>query len=295
MADEKQARAALADMQARLARGPYDALGIQAGAIGAVEARSAFLQLTKIYHPARFARMAPEVQRLANEVFLALRTAYETLARPNRAGVRQSQGLSAIPRSEASQSFRLNHTPPPPQLVKPNPANPAPGTGLGPATPPTRSSGPIAITPSRTMTPMPGRPTPAGGVPISGARARVTTPIHGVPSSGPRPAAPPAVAPPIAVAPSSGPRPVVEPELVAIHALLQKGFWEQARAALNALIARAPTATRYQALLAYAKGREAQLSRRLDEARVELDTALQLDPDLQIAKTALAELFTRRK
>nr|MBA3394869.1 hypothetical protein [Deltaproteobacteria bacterium] len=96
-------------------------------------------------------------------------------------------------------------------------------------------------------------------------------------------------------APATGTRPAGEPELVAIHELLQKGLWEQARAALNALIKRAPTATRYQAMLAYAKGREAQLSNRRDEARVELDTALQLDPDLQVAKTALAELFTRRK
>ncbi|MBA3397783.1 MAG: J domain-containing protein, partial [Deltaproteobacteria bacterium] len=163
MGDEKQARAALADMQARLARGPYDALGIQAGSVGATEARSAFLQLTKIYHPARFARMAPELQRLANEVFLDLRTAYETLARPSRGGVRQSSGLPAIPRADASQSFRVNHTPPP-QVLKPNATNPAPGAAPRPAAPATRPSGPIPITPSRTMTPTPGRATPPGGV-----------------------------------------------------------------------------------------------------------------------------------
>ena len=47
--------------------------------------------------------------------------------------------------------------------------------------------------------------------------------------------------------------------------------------------------------MAYARGREAQFDRRVDDARVELQDALELDPDLQPAKTALTELFTRRK
>lgn len=68
-----------------------------------------------------------------------------------------------------------------------------------------------------------------------------------------------------------------------------------ARMKLETLVARQPTVPRYQALIHYAKGREAQLARRIDEARVELMDALQLDPDLQLAKTALGELFTRRK
>ncbi|MBA3819765.1 MAG: hypothetical protein H0X17_12790, partial [Deltaproteobacteria bacterium] len=99
---------------------------------------------------------------------------------------------------------------------------------------------------------------------------------------------------------AAGPRPAVpaakpEPELVPIYEFLQRGQWQAARSGLEVLLAKSPASTKYRALVAYARGREAQLSRRLDEARVELDTALQLDPDLQIAKTALAELFTRRR
>ena len=56
-----------------------------------------------------------------------------------------------------------------------------------------------------------------------------------------------------------------------------------------------PDSTQIRALLSYATGRQAQVERRLDEARVELQRALQLDPDLTLAKTALAELFARRK
>src|SRR3954465_5565847 len=83
--DEARARAALADMQERLARGPNVALGLTASSTPE-DARAAFLQLTKQYHPVRFGRMASDIQKLANEVFLALRAAHDqvskTLRRP---------------------------------------------------------------------------------------------------------------------------------------------------------------------------------------------------------------------
>jgi hypothetical protein len=84
-------------------------------------------------------------------------------------------------------------------------------------------------------------------------------------------------------------------ELAPVIEMLQRQQWEPARAALNTLATRSPQSTKVRALQSYARGREAQLDRRIDEARVELDQALQLDPELQLAKTALAELFTRRK
>ena len=88
---------------------------------------------------------------------------------------------------------------------------------------------------------------------------------------------------------------VLDRELVPVYDLMQKGQWEQARSAITALSAKSPGAASYRALLSYTRGREAQLAGDRDVAGVELDTALQLDPDLQLAKTALAELFTRRK
>ena len=80
----------------------------------------------------------------------------------------------------------------------------------------------------------------------------------------------------------------------AVLDLLQRQQWDQARSALHQLSARDPHSKRVRALEAYARGREAQLDRRFDDARVELQDALELDPDLQVAKTALTELFTRR-
>ena len=77
--------------------------------------------------------------------------------------------------------------------------------------------------------------------------------------------------------------------------LLQRQQWDQARSVLTQLSARDPSSKRVRALVCYARGRQAQLERRLDDARVELQDALDLDPELQVAKAALTELFTRRK
>ncbi|HEX7838312.1 MAG TPA: J domain-containing protein, partial [Kofleriaceae bacterium] len=81
--DEAGARVALADMQDRLARDPIAALGITASSTPE-DARAAFLQLTKRYHPVRFGRMATDIQKLANEVFLALRAAHDAVAKALR-------------------------------------------------------------------------------------------------------------------------------------------------------------------------------------------------------------------
>jgi hypothetical protein len=85
------ARALLEQMKGRLDRGPFAALGIADGATPQA-ARTAFLELTKTYHPAKFAREAPEVVRQANEVFLSLRAAYDSIAQPRK----QSQAIPAM-------------------------------------------------------------------------------------------------------------------------------------------------------------------------------------------------------
>ena len=83
--------------------------------------------------------------------------------------------------------------------------------------------------------------------------------------------------------------------MASVLELVTKERWDEARAALHGLAAKAPSDTKIRALLAYTFGREAQLKGNPDEARVELMTALQLDPDLQLAKTAVGELFAKRK
>jgi hypothetical protein len=72
---------ALRELNAALERfrgEPRGALGVAASA-DAATARRAFMALAKVYHPARFARFAPATVKLSNEVFLAIRRAYETV------------------------------------------------------------------------------------------------------------------------------------------------------------------------------------------------------------------------
>lgn len=234
--DEARARSVLAEMQDRLARDPSAALGLASGA-GVDDIRAAFLALTKQFHPVRFGRMANDVQKMANEVFLALRAAHDQLAKSAR---RQS---GPIPTSRS--------------------AAPAPVAAAGTG---------------RTLQPIPARaPAPPPATPIGRTVLR--------PAAAPARPATPAAAKPAAPA-------ITE---AGVLELLARQQWSEARTALHQLQARDPASKKIRALMSYARGREAQLDRRLDDARVELHEALDQDPDLQVAKTALTELFTRRK
>jgi len=273
-------------MKRRLELGPHAALGIVEGANAQV-ARAAFLQLTKTYHPAKFAREAPEIVRQANEVFLALRAAYESVT----GGRRPSQPMGALAQPQPR---------PTPAQGVPVLQRPASGT------PPQREP----ATPARRTTPMRGIPSQPTD------RDRSLTPIRGVPIP-PSSATPPAPrAMPLGVSIKGAPKPPppsttakatpdatphielppgVEPgteeaelELAMYH--LRRKHWTDARKALHALAARNPKEKRYRALLSYARGREAQDGNRRDEARTEFARALQLDPDLQVAKAALAQV-----
>jgi len=269
--DEANARAELAAMQDRLARDPVSALGVTPGATPE-EVRSAFLELTKRYHPVRFGRMAVDIQQLSNEVFLALRGAHDTLAKIRR---RQTGPMPTA---------RPTTAPPANQRILP----PVPPRSTRPAG--TSDSGERPAIGAPPITPSMGQPiTPSGG--------SKTVPRPAAPQPAPRPAqgavgpVRPTVAPPITpVAPSAAPR-----EEAAVLDFLSRQQWDQARTALHQLAARDPTSKRLRALTSYARGRQAQVEGRVDDARVELHDALDLDPDLQLAKTALTELFTRRK
>jgi len=271
--DEVSARSVLAEMQERLASDPMTALGITPSA-SAEDARMAFLQLTKQYHPVRFGRMAADIQKLSNEVFLALRAAHDAIAKNlrHRSGplptVRPAG--SAAPSASAPslpaappQPGRIVQ-PPPPKLARPTAAS---DTGERPVAQAPAPPAPAPATPAlASAKPAPARPS---GPPPA---ARGATPLR-APGSVP-----------------ASPR-----DEAAVLDLLARQQWDQARSALHQLSARDPSSKKIRALMCYARGREAQLSGLVDDARVELQDALDLDPELQLAKTALTELFTRRK
>lgn len=285
--DEASARSVLAAMQARLARDPVAALGLVANAT-VDDVRAAFLQLTKQYHPVRFGRMALDIQRLSNEVFLALRAAHDALAKAMRRQsgpiptLRGPSALGSQAQPPMSSPPPSHGAPPPARLPQPSPQRPVrpPGSSESGERPP--------VAPPRTMTPALGVKVPA---------PRAMTPALGVKIPATRPSgSQPVSRPPLPVRQTGG-FPVVGPaaDEATVLELLQRQQWDQARSALHQLAARDPASKRIRALMSYARGREAQLDRRVDDARVELQDALELDPELQLAKTALTELFTRRK
>jgi len=275
-------------------------LGLEEAGATVETVRAAFLALTKQFHPARFGRMSAPIQRLSNEVFLGIKGAHDQLMKslgsPPRGSTMQSSGGMPVLTAEGTNRTQSRLGSPPPRAASP------------PATAQTRPTTPNPAIP-RTLTPTkpglaippatrPGTPPPRPGTP---PQQRPTTP-QSERSSTQR--IPPVTAPndpPTTrgtgewqqlqrTAPAFDER--VELQQV-LDALGQKN-WGAAKALLNGLAARVPASKQYRALLAYTRGREAQTAGRGEDAVMEFQRALQLDPDLQQAKSAMAELLRRR-
>ena len=76
--------------------------------------------------------------------------------------------------------------------------------------------------------------------------------------------------------------------------LMKTGEWRAAREALHALAAHVPQSKPYRAMLCFARGREAHVAGKFDDAVLEYQRALQLDPDLVPAKQAMVDAQRRR-
>jgi hypothetical protein len=284
-------------MHRRILQGPYAALGVAPNA-SHEQVRGAFLALTKQFHPARFGRMSNDVQKLSNEVFLGIKTAHDSMLkalgvapRGTPAGKIQSGALPAV-------KLPVGQTAPLPR---------AQGT---PQQTPIRGSSPVA---SRAGSPPTGTTPPqgirAGSTPPHGIRAGSppagTTPPQGI-RAGSRPASPVSSGVPVAMTehntargvaiPTQKTAPVFDERSELQQALdhMTAKNWIGARNVLHGLAARVPASKQYRALLCYTRGCEAQAAGKGEEAVMELQRALQLDPDLAQAKSALAELLRRR-
>jgi hypothetical protein len=320
--DEARARATLNEMQLRISEGPHAALGVEDTA-SPDQVRSAFLELTKQFHPARFARLSPELHRLSNEVFLGIKSAHDQLVKQLGGGRRGSYQSGApsfppgsplargtdrsapviartktptgAPRAPTPPTTRPG-TPPPTRPGTPPPAGasrptPPPAAGSRPTPPPaaaSRPTPPSGATPAR-PTPSPARVgAPPGRTPPSGISAQRPTAA--------RPVTPPSAQGlnPDTVRHSGAPTFDERAALRECLMLLNDRRWTPAREALNNLATRVPQSKNYRALLGYARGREAQAAGRHQEAELEYLRALQLDPELALAKQALAEVQQRR-
>ncbi len=300
----------LAEMQARISESPHVALGIAEATATPESVRAAFLELTKQFHPARFGRMSTELQRLSNEVFLGIKAAHEQLLRGLGVAPRgswmnnQSGGMPVVSAEGTNRTMRFGTVQPralgTEQPTRPQPAIPRTLTptqhGFGAARPVTPAFG------ARVVTARPGTP-PQSSSPVS----RPSTPLQTRPvtPSGSRPSTPNASPP----ADSTATRGTTgdwqqlqrttgafdeRAELQQVLGALAQKNWSTAKTLLNGLAARVPASKQYRALIAYTRGREAQSAGRGEDAVMEFQRALQLDPDLQQAKSAMAELLRRR-
>ncbi len=85
-------------MQLRISQGPTCALGV-GEIVTPEEIRAAFLELTKQFHPARFGRQSPDVQKLATEVFLGIKSAHDHMLKvlgSSPAGSRATKSSSGM-------------------------------------------------------------------------------------------------------------------------------------------------------------------------------------------------------
>ncbi|MCC6997246.1 MAG: hypothetical protein IT370_21710 [Deltaproteobacteria bacterium] len=235
--------------------------------------RDAYLQACRQYHPNRYARGEANARALALEVFIALKRAYEDLARQ-----RARNGAGGPP--AATPGLRLVAAAQPPGRV-------AQGTA------------PIGL-PPRATTPPNGSP-PRAATPPNGAPQRLGT----APA-----AAPVAVSP--AVNPIAAARPLAQrpgqPSSAAVQkqrereervqralADSQAGRHGEARKVLYAVAAEDAQERRWRVLLYLVWGHELLAEGKLDEAQKQYERSLGLDASHEPTRRALAELDGKRK
>lgn len=264
-------------------------LGVAANA-DAATLRSAFLGITKAFHPSRYARHSPEIYRLANEVFLRYKATYEGLVSEGgrdqelaRLGKHRPVRASAGPalRAEGSHSgpiptIAASSTQGPTSYAVRSPrANPSGSIPtLSPAGAPTQPRAPKAPETSATAT---GSPRRTGPLP------RISSP------SLPRPAAATPAAPGGTKAPTAAATPVGDPFESAVD-LCRRQLWREAKDGFHRLAVGDPHNRDYRAWMHYALAMAYLDEGRHEDARDELRRALDQDPTFQRAQRAFDAL-----
>jgi hypothetical protein len=263
---------------------PFQVLGVGYEA-GDDEVRAAFGELTKRYHPDRYARYPSlELRRLAAEIFILIRDAYRKIdTAAGRERELAALGRGAVPR-----------------------AMPLPRMGTGPIAradvkrPPTPALGvPIAIpskTPGLGVPIVPGvtpgvRKTPAFGAPITAAAPPVPSPVP--PSIAPMPAPPrPAETAPTAlgVRPNLGGAAGTDLDAAALEALLDEGKYVEALALCQLAARKNPADRVARGGVELAEGLRALAGKDRLEAAQRFENVLEIDPSNERAARELAEM-----
>lgn len=233
---------------------PFEALGLPYEADeGSI--RAAFLSATKMFHPNRFARRDREVLRVANEVYLRVKAAYQAIgAADQRARVLAKLGKGSASQRAVSPSAapraRAVGTSPPATEATPPPASPPPKEPK-PTTAPT-----AALERAPAARPLQRRETTAADVTeqvLDRQRA-------------------------------------ARAALNQAKQLLNQGKLEDARKRFHAIAADHPNEKTYRAWLHYAIGRQREEASDPTRARAEYRRALELDESFEEARSAMEGL-----
>jgi len=311
-AEQELIKALMSEAESLKKLNPFLVLGVGYEASDA-EVRAAFGELTKRYHPDRFARYESiELRQVAAEIFILIRDAYRRLVdAAARAQVLQSIGRTA-PATAPGPATRTVAVPPrrPPSVppargsarvmphVPPLPGVPVPlpssSSGAIPSAIPASRSAPVAA---------PGAALPvdksgATAIAPGASRPPIERSLRRVPGEGPPPGA---VASPAALPerrPASGPfsqtQPaptLVEPgEIDALDDLIDQGRLDEALAGYRLLGKRAPGDRNARAGIELCEGLLALAARDRLEAAQRFETALEIDPSNERAARELAEM-----
>lgn len=280
---------------------PFQVLGLGYEASDA-DVRAAFAELTKRYHPDRFARyQSPEPRRLAAEIFILIRDAYRklgdaqtratTLAAIGRAGdpraipVMRTGAVPVMPRGSSQVIARANiparpegsplPTPTPPQGAQGSGGHaqppPIPGHAL-PQHPPPPPSPPPGLDGPTVTPPRPSPPLPSS--------QHLATPSAAAHAPGPRGAT--------GSVPSI--KAINDVEFAHLEQLLDAEAYDEALATFKSLAKRSPNDRQVRAGIELCEGFLAFLARDRLEAAQKFEAVLEIDPSNERAARQLAEM-----
>jgi tetratricopeptide (TPR) repeat protein len=302
-AEQDLIKALIAEAESLKKLNPFLVLGVGYEATDG-EVRAAFGELTKRYHPDRFARYeSDELRQVAAEIFILIRDAYRRLGDPAaRAQVLHSLGKPAPgpravpgpPRTGATippppssrQSQRSIHSPLPAPLQPPSqtPFHTPPSGSPGPTNPPPPNTSHVATAqtaPTPVIRPGPGSvsppPAPLPNRPPGLAPRRASTDPGG-PSTSRR-----LQSQPLPVASES-------PDVSGLEALIDQRRLDEALAGYKALGKKHPQDRNVRAGVELCEGLLALAARDRLEAAQRFEAALEIDPSNERAARELADM-----
>ncbi|HEX3759490.1 MAG TPA: DnaJ domain-containing protein [Kofleriaceae bacterium] len=281
VAEQDLIKALVSEAESLKKLNPFLVLGVGYEA-GDAEVRAAFGELTKRYHPDRFARYeSTELRQLAAEIFILIRDAYRKLGdAAGRSQVLQSLGKSSSGARVIPQRPRALPSVPPPRATQ---RVPVPAAPVAPMLPTVTVPVPAVIRPPArrpTADPSPPAP-PAPPTPTS-------TPPTGSPTAPPpaRPASPFAQTQQAPVLPAA-----IDPaELAGLEELIDQGRLDEALSGYRMLAKRHAHDRNVRAGVELCEGLLALAARDRLEAAQRFETALEIDPSNERAARELADM-----